>query len=86
MQAMKQDPGALVQFEMTIRQAKQAPAPIVGNAYLEAARLLERAGKRDAALSYYRIASSLFGAASDTRAAATRSITRLRSGDTRLPR
>ena len=85
MQAMKQDPAALVQFEMTIRHAKQAPAPIVGNAYLEAARLLERAGKRDAALSYYRIASSLFGAASDTRAAATRSITRLRSGDARTP-
>ena len=86
MQAMKQDPAALVQFEMAIRQAKQAPAPIVGNAYLEAARLLERAGKSDAALSYYRIASALFGAASDTRAAATRSITRLRSGDARTPR
>ncbi|MDQ3418689.1 MAG: hypothetical protein M3541_07895 [Acidobacteriota bacterium] len=85
MQALKQDPAALVQFEMTIRQAKQAPAPIVGNAYLEAARLLERGGKRDAALSYYRIAASLFGAASDTRAAATRSITRLRSGDARTP-
>ncbi len=86
MQAMKQDPAALVQFEMAIRQAKHAPAPILGNAYLEGARLLERAGKRDAALSYYRIASSLFGAASDTRAAATRSITRLRSGDARTPR
>jgi len=86
MQAMKQDPAAVVQFEMAIRQGKQAPPPILGNAYLEAARLLERAGKRDAALSYYRIASSLFGAASDTRAAATRSITRLRSGDARTPR
>ena len=86
LQAMKQDPAALAQFEMAIRQGKQAPAPILGNAYLEAARLLERAGKRDAALSYYRIASSLFGAASDTRAAATRSITRLRSGDARTPR
>lgn len=86
MQAMKQDPAALVQFEMAIRQAKHAPPPILGNAYLEAARLLERAGKRDAALSYYRIAASLFGAASDTRAAATRSLTRLRSGDARSPR
>ena len=86
LQAMKQDPAALAQFEMAIRHGKQAPAPILGNAYLEAARLLERAGKRDAALSYYRIASSLFGAASDTRAAATRSITRLRSGDARTPR
>ena len=86
LQSMKQDPAALAQFEMAIRQAKQAPAPILGNAYLEGARLLERAGKRDAALSYYRIAASLFGAASDTRAAATRSITRLRSGDARSPR
>lgn len=86
MQALKQDPAALVQFEMAIRQGQGAPAPILGNTYLEAARLLERAGRRDAALSYYRIASSLFGAASDTRAAATRSITRLRSGDSRAPR
>lgn len=84
LQALKEDPAALAQFEMAIRQAKQAPAPILGNAYLEAARLLERAGQRDAALSYYRIASSLFGAASDTRAAATRAITRLRSGDARI--
>lgn len=86
MQAMKQDPAALAQFEMAIRQARQGPAPVIGNAYLEAARLLERAGKRDAALSYYRIASSLFGAASDTRAAATRAVTRLRTGDARPPR
>lgn len=84
LQALKQDPAALAQFEMTIRRAKQAPAPIVGNAYLEAARLLERAGQRDAALSYYRIASSLFGSAGDTRAAATRAITRLRA-DKRAP-
>ena len=86
LQAMKQDPAALAQFEMAIRQGKSAPAPILGNAYVEAAHLLERAGKRDDALSYYRIAASLFGAASDTRAAATRSITRLRSGDARTPR
>lgn len=78
LQGLKHDPAALAQFEMTIRHAKQAPAPILGNAYLEAARLLERAGRRDEALSYYRIAASLFGAASDTRAAATRAITRLR--------
>ena len=76
LQALKQDPAALAQFEMTIRHAKQAPASIVGNAYLEAARLLERTGRTDAALSYYRIASTLFGAASDTRTAATRAITR----------
>ena len=83
LQALKQDPAALAQYEMTIRHAKAAPAPIVGNAYIEAARLLERAGLSDAAVSYYRIAASLFGAASDTRAAATRAITRLRSGDAR---
>lgn len=86
LQAMKRDPSALAQFEMAIRRAKQAPAPIAGMAYLEAARLLERAERRDSALSYYRIASSLFGAASDTRAAATRAITRLGSGGARAPR
>lgn len=86
LQALKYDAAALAQFEMAIRQAKQAPAAIIGNAYLEAARLLERSGRTDAALSYYRIASTLFGAASDTRTAATRAITRLRRDDAHAPR
>jgi hypothetical protein len=79
LQARKQDPAALVQFETTIRQRRECPAPVLGNAYLEAARLHERAGRRDQAISYYRIASTLFGAAADTKSAATRALTRLRA-------
>ena len=77
MQARKEDGAALAQFEMTIRAAKSCPPPILGTAYLEAARLHERATRRDQALSYYRIASTLFGAASETHTAAKRALTRL---------
>lgn len=84
LQGRKQDAAALPQFETTIRHARQCPAPILGNAYLEAARLHERASRRDQAISYYRIASTLFGASADTKAAATRALTRLRAGDSRL--
>jgi hypothetical protein len=79
LQAREQDPAALVQFETTIRQRRNCPAPILGNAYLEAARLHERAGRRDQAISYYRIASTLFGAAAETKSAATRALSRLRA-------
>jgi tetratricopeptide (TPR) repeat protein len=76
-QARKDDAGALAQFEHTIRSAHACPAPILGNAYLEAARVLERLGRRPEAISYYHIATTLFGAAADTRAAARRALTRL---------
>ena len=76
-QARKDDTGALAQFEHTIRGAHACPAPILGNAYLEAARVLERLGRRTQAISYYHNATTLFGAAADTRAAATRALTRL---------
>ncbi len=76
-QARKDDAGALAQFEHAIRAARACPAPILGNAYLEAARVLERLGRRSDAISYYHIATTLFGAAADTRAAATRALTRL---------
>lgn len=78
LQARKQEAPALAQFETTIRHARRCPAPILGNAYLEAARLHERAARRDQAISYYRIASTLFGAAVDTKTAATRALRRLR--------
>ena len=77
LQARMQDAAALAQFEMTIRHARRCPAPILGTAYLEAARVHERAARYDEALSYYRIASTLFGAAADTRSAASRAITRV---------
>lgn len=86
MQSRKEDPAALVQFEMTIRHAKQCPPPVLGTAYIEAARLHERAGRRDQAISYYRIASTLFGASSDTRANAARALSRLKAAPARPPR
>jgi tetratricopeptide (TPR) repeat protein len=81
LQARAQDAAALVQFETAIRHARHCPPPILGAVYLEAARLHERAGRRDQAISYYRIASTLFGAVADTKSAATRALTRLRAAD-----
>ena len=77
LQARRQDTAALEQFELAIRASRTCPAPIRGNAYLEAAHLHERLGQHDEALSAYRIASTLFGAASETRAAASRALARL---------
>jgi tetratricopeptide (TPR) repeat protein len=81
LQARKEDPAALAQFETTIRDSDACPAPILANAYLEAARLHERAERKERAISYYRIASTLFGAAAQTKSAATRALTRLRAAD-----
>jgi tetratricopeptide (TPR) repeat protein len=77
LQAQRDDEGALGEFERAIREGRHCPAPILAAAHLEAARLHERAGHRDQALSAYRIAATLFGAAAETRAAATRAISRL---------
>src|SRR5690606_7058601 len=85
LQARAEGAAALVQFESAIRHARHCPAPILGAAYLEAARLHERSARREQAISYYRIASTLFGAAADTKAAATRALTRLRAAE-RTPR
>lgn len=80
LQARKDDASALAQFELAIAGARQCPPAILGNAYLEAARLHERAARASQAISYYRIASTLFGAAADTRTAALRALTRLKVG------
>jgi tetratricopeptide (TPR) repeat protein len=77
-EARKDDAAALAHFEQAIKNAHTCPPPILGYTYVEAARILERQGKRAQAISYYRIASSLFGAAADTRASATRALTRLK--------
>lgn len=74
------DAAALAQFEAAIREVKRCPPPIAGMAYLDAARLHERAGRRDQALSYYRVAATLFGAAQETHAAAARALARLTGG------
>jgi hypothetical protein len=77
LQARREDAAALAQFDLAIRNGQTCPAPILGNTHLEAARLHERLGHTDDAVSGYRIASTLFGAAADTRAAATRALARL---------
>jgi tetratricopeptide (TPR) repeat protein len=77
LQARREELAALAQFDLSIRHGRTCPAPILGNAHLEAARLHERLGHKDEALSGYRIASTLFGASDDTHAAATRALARL---------
>jgi tetratricopeptide (TPR) repeat protein len=77
LQARKADEPALEQFDLTLRNARNCPPPVLGNAHLEAARLHERAGRRDDAIAAYRVAATLFGAASDTRSAAQRALDRI---------
>jgi predicted Zn-dependent protease len=76
LQARKDDAAAIEQFDLALRHARQCPAPILGNVHLEAARLRERAGRRDEAIAGYRTAATLFGAAAETRAAAQRALQR----------
>ena len=73
----KDDAAALTQMEAAIAGAHDCPAPIAAAAYLEGARLLERAGHPDRAVAYYRAAATWFGAAADTHGAAARALTRL---------
>jgi tetratricopeptide (TPR) repeat protein len=77
LEARKDDVGALEQFELAIGGARGCPPPVLGAAYLEAARLHERAGRRDLAIAHYRVASSLFGAAGETHTTAARALARL---------
>ena len=77
LQALRRDDDAIDQYQLAIRYARECPAPILGNAHLESARLHERAGRRDEAISGYRIAATLFGAAADTRSAAQRALERM---------
>ena len=77
LEARRDDPGALAHFEIAIRNARSCPAPILAMAHLEAARLHERAGRRADAIATYRTVTTLFGAAEETRNAATRALARL---------
>jgi hypothetical protein len=77
LQARRNDEGALAQFAIVIREERAAPAPIAGEAYLESARIHERAGRRDQAIGAYRVASTFFGAGNATHAAAARALARL---------
>jgi tetratricopeptide (TPR) repeat protein len=77
LQARGDDDEALAQYARAIAGGRTAPPVVVGAAYLEAARLHERAGRLAQATSDYRTASTLFGAAADTHAAAARALARL---------
>lgn len=77
--AKKDDAGALAEFQRAIVVAKEMPPPVAATAFLDAARLHERAGRREQALAYYKIASTYFGGAAETHAAAARALTRLSS-------
>jgi tetratricopeptide (TPR) repeat protein len=77
LQARGDDDGALEHYGRAIARAAAAPPVIVGAAYLEAARLHERAGRIAQATDGYRVASTLFGAAADTHSAAARALARL---------
>lgn len=75
----KDEPAALDSFEAAIHSARDCPPSILAASYLEAARLHERRARTAQAIDYYRAASTLFGGAADTRAAANRALTRLRA-------
>jgi tetratricopeptide (TPR) repeat protein len=79
LQAKREDAAALTAFETAIRDADDSPPPIVASAYLEGARMHERLAHKQQAIDYYRAASTWFGGAADTRAAANRALTRLRA-------
>ncbi len=68
---------ALAEYAAAIGGADRAPAPIAAAAFLDTAQLEERLGRRDQAIAHYRAASTWFGGAADTRAAALRAIERL---------
>ncbi len=79
--AQDDDAAALEAFTRAIVRARLAPPPIAATTFLEAARLHERAGRREQALAFYRIAASYFGGAAETHAAAARAMARLGSGE-----
>jgi tetratricopeptide (TPR) repeat protein len=75
--ARRDEPGALAHYELTIRNARSCPGPILASAYLDAARLYERSGRRDEAIRAYTATTTVFGGGQETRAAATRALSRL---------
>ncbi len=79
LEAMKSETDALAEFDKAIAFAARMPPPIAASAHLEAARLNERLGRRDDAIRLYEAASTWFGGSSETRAAATRALMRLRA-------
>ena len=78
LQARHDEAGALTEYDAALRLAASAPAPIAAAAFLDAARLEERLGRRDEAIAHYQAATTWFGASADTIAAASRALARLR--------
>jgi tetratricopeptide (TPR) repeat protein len=75
--AGRDDHAALMEFQRAIDAGRRAPAPILAAAYLEAARITERAGRRQDAIDLYRAAAAVFGGGQDARRTAARALTRL---------
>jgi tetratricopeptide (TPR) repeat protein len=75
--ARRDHEGAQRQFESAMRDARACPPVILGRVHLALAQTHERLGARDAAISAYRTAATLFGAGDDTHRAASRALTRL---------
>jgi predicted Zn-dependent protease len=68
---------AIAAIDAVLAAAKTTPAATVGEAALLGGRLREQQRDRDGALAAYRRAASTFGAATETRNAASRAIERL---------
>jgi tetratricopeptide (TPR) repeat protein len=79
LQATHDDAAAMTEYDAALSLAASAPAPIAATAFLDAARLEERLGRRDQAIAHYQAASTWFGASAATRAAAARALLRLRA-------
>jgi tetratricopeptide (TPR) repeat protein len=77
LEVRRDDRAALAEFEHTIREARSAPATLVGDAHLEIGRIHERAGRRKDAIASFQTAATFFGASADTHLAASRALARL---------
>ena len=68
---------AIAQLDAVLAAAKTTPAPTIAEAALFSGRLREQQHDFDNAIAAYRRAAATFGAAAETRNAATRAIERL---------
>ncbi len=68
---------AIAELDAALAAAKTTPAATIGEAALLGGRLREQQRDRDGALAAYRRAATTFGAAAETRQAASRAIERL---------
>ena len=76
---------AIAELDAVLAAAKTTPAPTIGEAALFSGRLREQQRDADNAIVAYRRAAATFGAAVETRNAATRAIERLERSRTAPP-